>query len=75
MKQLTTVKKITYLFAFIYFASYVTRINFGAAVLEISSSLQVENTVIGTALTADGIKRNRFNIRLRKINKITNHYA
>ena len=39
----------------VYFTSYVTRINFGAAVLEISSSLQVENTVIGTALTASFI--------------------
>ncbi|MBE6731298.1 MAG: MFS transporter [Ruminococcaceae bacterium] len=39
----------------VYFTSYVTRINFGAAVLEISNSLQTPDTVIGTALTASFI--------------------
>lgn len=49
-------------------------------ILEILRKLRIHPSgfskyCIGTALTADGIKRNRFNIRLRKINKITNHYA
>lgn len=39
----------------VYFTSYVTRINFGAAVLEIQGSLNVTSTVAGTALTASFI--------------------
>lgn len=49
-------------------------------ILEILRKLRIHPSgfskyCIGTALTTDGIKTNRFNIRLRKIKKITNHYV
>lgn len=50
MKKLTTVKKLTYLFAFIYFASYVTRINFAAVIQEVVSQTQYEKSALSIVL-------------------------
>ncbi len=49
-------------------------------ILEILRKLRIHPSgcskyCVGIALTANGIKRNRFNIRLRRIQKITNHYV
>lgn len=49
-------------------------------ILEILRKLRIHPSgfskyCVGTALTTPGIKTNRFNIRLRKIKRITNHYV
>ena len=50
MKELTRAKKITYLFAFIYFASYVTRINFAAVIQEVVSQTNYEKSGLSIVL-------------------------
>ena len=50
MKKLTNVQKITYLFAFIYFASYVTRINFAAVIQEVVMQTQYEKSALSIVL-------------------------
>ena len=50
MKKLTTAQKITYLFAFIYFASYVTRLNFAAVIQEVVTQTQYEKSALSIVL-------------------------
>ncbi len=50
MEKRISVKGLTWLFAFIYFASYVTRINFSAIIQEVSTDTGIENTALSGVL-------------------------
>lgn len=50
MEKRISVKSLTWLFAFIYFASYVTRINFSAIIQEVSTDTGFEKTVLSSIL-------------------------
>ena len=50
MSKRISVKGLTWLFAFIYFASYVTRINFSAIIQEVATDTGFEKTVLSSIL-------------------------
>lgn len=50
MTKRISVKGLTWLFAFIYFASYVTRINFSAIIQEFATDTGIEKTVLSSIL-------------------------
>ncbi len=50
MEKRISVKGLTWLFAFVYFASYVTRINFSAIIQEVSTDTGLDKTVLSSVL-------------------------
>lgn len=55
MKKMITGKKLAWLFAFVYFASYVTRINFSAVIQEVVTDTGFEKSALSVILVAMSI--------------------
>ena len=52
MKKMITGKKLAWLFAFVYFASYVTRINFAAVIQEVVTDTGFEKSALSVILVS-----------------------
>ena len=55
MKKMITGKKLAWLFAYVYFASYVTRINFSAVIQEVVTSTGFEKSALSIILVCMSI--------------------
>ena len=55
MKKMITGKKLAWLFAYIYFASYATRINFGAVIQEVTTDTGFEKSALSIILVCMSI--------------------